>query len=97
MEVPRAARFAAPLLLVALASLRAQGPPAAAPAQATDARFERVAEAVQAKMKELGVPGVALGVLNDGADGPYKSLWRDQRRPSAARHRRHAFPNRFHQ
>ena len=64
--IRRAIRFAAPLLLVTLVSLRAQGPPAAASPQATDARFERVAQAMHAKMKELRVPGVALGVLTDG-------------------------------
>ncbi|HUE85734.1 MAG TPA: serine hydrolase domain-containing protein [Vicinamibacterales bacterium] len=33
---------------------------------AADARFDRVVAAVQEKMAELGVPGVALGVLADG-------------------------------
>jgi hypothetical protein len=50
MEVARAARLA-PLLLVALVSLRAQAPPPAAPAAASDPRFDRVVDAAQAKMK----------------------------------------------
>jgi CubicO group peptidase (beta-lactamase class C family) len=33
---------------------------------AADARFDRVVTAVQEKMTELGVPGVAVGVLADG-------------------------------
>jgi CubicO group peptidase (beta-lactamase class C family) len=35
-------------------------------AQAADARFEALASLTEAKMKEYGVPGVALGVLRDG-------------------------------
>ena len=33
---------------------------------ATDARFEAIATRAQAKMKEFGVPGVALGILHNG-------------------------------
>ena len=36
------------------------------PASPVDARFDRIAAMVQEKMKELGVPGVALGILADG-------------------------------
>lgn len=50
-------------LLASVVVLPAQSP---APAPASDARFDRVASALEAKMKELGVPGVALGVLADG-------------------------------
>ena len=40
----------------------------AATAQAPrDARFEAIASLAQAKMKEFGVPGVALGILHDGS------------------------------
>ena len=35
-------------------------------AQSTDARFDALATLAEAKMKEFGVPGVALGVLHNG-------------------------------
>ena len=56
--------FVVSACVAAIAVSAAQGP--GKPAQAPDARFERVAAAVQEKMTELGVPGVALGVLADG-------------------------------
>ena len=37
-----------------------------AQAQTADARFDAIASLTEAKMKEFGVPGVALGVLQDG-------------------------------
>lgn len=36
------------------------------PAPANDPRLDRVAAVVEAKMKELGVPGVAVGILENG-------------------------------
>lgn len=36
-------------------------------AQAQDARFDALATLAEAKMKEFGVPGVALGILQNGA------------------------------
>jgi CubicO group peptidase (beta-lactamase class C family) len=36
------------------------------PTTAADARFDAVAALAQAKMKEFGVPGVALGIVHDG-------------------------------
>ena len=62
----RPINLVASVALLVLVTLRAHAPQAPAPAPAADARFDRVAEAVQAKMKELAVPGVALGVLADG-------------------------------
>src|SRR5436309_4567937 len=35
-------------------------------AQARDARFDALVSLTEAKMKELGVPGVALGIVNNG-------------------------------
>src|SRR5439155_7240273 len=35
-------------------------------AQARDARFDALVSLTEAKMKELGVPGVALGIVNSG-------------------------------
>jgi CubicO group peptidase (beta-lactamase class C family) len=35
-------------------------------AQSSDARFEAIARLTQEKMKEFGVPGVALGILHNG-------------------------------
>src|SRR5687768_4107459 len=37
-----------------------------AAAQSTDARFDAIARLTQEKMKEFGVPGVALGILHNG-------------------------------
>jgi CubicO group peptidase (beta-lactamase class C family) len=51
------------VFLAALAAVSARGQ---TPAPAADARFDRVADVVQAQIKELGVPGVALGILADG-------------------------------
>ncbi len=58
----RGLSFVFVLLALALVALRAQPAPAPAP----DARFDRVAAVVTAQMKELGVPGVALGILENG-------------------------------
>ncbi len=44
------------LVLVAVSPLQAQ----------TDARFESLATLTQAKMKEYGIPGVALGIVHNG-------------------------------
>lgn len=64
MSVPvRLAVFASVLLCAALTLARGQS---AVPPAATDARFERLASVVTAKMKEYGVPGVAIGILADG-------------------------------
>jgi CubicO group peptidase (beta-lactamase class C family) len=63
MKKTRAIGVVALLGLVALVGLWAQAPPAVAP---PDARFDRVADSLQSKMKELGVPGVAFGVLAEG-------------------------------
>src|SRR5262252_3372572 len=35
-------------------------------AQSTDTRFDAIAALAEAKMKEFGVPGVALGIINNG-------------------------------
>jgi CubicO group peptidase (beta-lactamase class C family) len=53
-------------LFAILVSLHAQSPAPAPSAQPVDARFERVAALVAQKMKELDIPGAALGVLVDG-------------------------------
>jgi len=54
------ARSFAAVLFIGLASpdLQAQG--------TNDARFDAIAALAQAKMKEFGVPGVALGILHNG-------------------------------
>jgi CubicO group peptidase (beta-lactamase class C family) len=54
----RALSRAAIVVSVAGGSLYAQ--------TATDPRFEAIASLAEAKMKQFGVPGVAIGVLNDG-------------------------------
>jgi CubicO group peptidase (beta-lactamase class C family) len=53
-------------LVVPLAVMQAQRPAPAVPASSADARFDQVAAAVEARMRELGVPGAALGILADG-------------------------------
>lgn len=53
----RALRFA---VLAAIAAGTTAG------AQSTDARFEALVSLAEAKMKEFGVPGVALGVVHNG-------------------------------
>jgi CubicO group peptidase (beta-lactamase class C family) len=40
--------------------------PASARAQTPDARFEALASLAEAKMKEYGVPGIALGIVHNG-------------------------------
>jgi CubicO group peptidase (beta-lactamase class C family) len=50
------------VLLACLAAPRDLG------AQAPDRRFEAIAALVEAKMKEHGVPGVALGIVADGQE-----------------------------
>ncbi|HEX3868380.1 MAG TPA: serine hydrolase domain-containing protein, partial [Gemmatimonadaceae bacterium] len=40
--------------------------PSALHAQSSDPRFEALVRLTEAKMKEYGVPGVALGVIHDG-------------------------------
>ena len=60
---PRASRLAPRATLIALLCAIAQP----LPAQATrDARFEALVALTEAKMKEHGVPGVALGIVHDG-------------------------------
>jgi CubicO group peptidase (beta-lactamase class C family) len=62
MRLTASSRLAVLVLFLALATLSVGGQ---APT-AADPRFDRVADAVQSQMKELGVPGVALGILADG-------------------------------
>jgi CubicO group peptidase (beta-lactamase class C family) len=56
-------RAAASALMIATVSAGAS--PAAAQA-ASDPRFDAIASLAEAKMKEFGVPGVALGIVNNG-------------------------------
>jgi CubicO group peptidase (beta-lactamase class C family) len=58
----RTARYAA----AALAAVGSATPGAANPQNAGDTRFEALAALTEAKMKEFGVPGVALGIVHDG-------------------------------
>lgn len=58
------ARFVAPTRVSAAVLALLCSP--ALRAQAGDARFEALASLATAKMKEFGVPGVALGVVHDG-------------------------------
>jgi CubicO group peptidase (beta-lactamase class C family) len=62
------ARRPRPLLLalVLLAAVCTRPTFGQAPSATPDPKFDRVADAVQTQMKELGVPGVALGILADG-------------------------------
>ena len=55
----RAAAALIAVLCAATPALRAQS--------GTDARFESLVALAEAKMKEFGVPGVALGIVQDGA------------------------------
>ena len=64
MTVVRLSSLAAALLVALFVGLGAQN--AARSNSTADPRFDRVAAALQDKMKELGVPGAALGVLADG-------------------------------
>jgi len=48
------------VLIFAAAALASAG------AQAPDPRFDAIASLAEAKMKELGVPGVAIGIINGG-------------------------------
>jgi CubicO group peptidase (beta-lactamase class C family) len=67
MGVIRAVPLIGALVFVALTGSQVASPNLAAQAAVSDPRFDRVAAAVEAKMKELGVPGVAIGVLADNA------------------------------
>ncbi|HEY9225947.1 MAG TPA: serine hydrolase domain-containing protein, partial [Gemmatimonadaceae bacterium] len=60
MRSPITRRYAtvAVLLFATAAPLRAQ--------QTSDARFDALASLTEAKMKEYGIPGVALGIINNG-------------------------------
>ena len=51
-------------LAIALSALLCGG--TASAAQATDARFDALASLTEAKMKEFGIPGVALGIVHNG-------------------------------
>jgi CubicO group peptidase (beta-lactamase class C family) len=51
---------------VAMMAVLGVGAPALRAQPARDARFEALASLAEAKMKEYGVPGVALGVLDNG-------------------------------
>src|SRR5262245_25176605 len=53
-------------LVAAVAGALAQTAAPPTTSASADARFDRVAAVVQAKMTEIGVPGVALGVLAEG-------------------------------
>lgn len=64
MRVADISRLVAVFFAGSLAVSGAERPQS--PAPAPDARFDRIAQIVQDKMKELGVPGVALGILADG-------------------------------
>ena len=66
MRATSISRLAAALGVMLLGAVQAQIPAPAAPPPTSDTRFERVAEVVQQKMKELSVPGVALGILSEG-------------------------------
>lgn len=66
MTIARAVRLVGPLILITLVSPHVHDPRLAAQTVASDPRFDRVVAAVQAKMKELGIPGIAVGVLADG-------------------------------
>src|SRR6476661_2237446 len=66
MTVTRRLALAA-CLAVASLPLRAQQRSPAPAAPAADARFEALASLAGARMREFGVPGVALGILHDGA------------------------------
>ena len=59
MKVVRLSSLAAALLVALFVGLGAQN--AARSNPTADPRFDRVAAALQDKMKELGVPGAALG------------------------------------
>src|SRR5581483_12106615 len=63
---PRASRRRAAYGAIAFAAVAACGTPRAVVAQSNDPRFDALASLAEAKMKEYGVPGVALGVLRDG-------------------------------
>jgi CubicO group peptidase (beta-lactamase class C family) len=82
-----------PGLVIALSApwigTRAEQAPAANP------RFDALASLAEAKMKEYGVPGVALGIVADGGTSDPRTR-RDQRRGSAAGHRAHRLPDRVH-
>jgi len=62
MPTRRRARYA---FAVALAVSSTTGSTLAAQSQ-TDPRFDKVASLAESKMKEFGVPGVALGIISDG-------------------------------
>ena len=63
-------------------------------AQSAAARASmRIVALAEAKMKEYGVPGVALGIVATVCD--HARAWCDQRRGSAARHRAHRVPHRL--
>jgi CubicO group peptidase (beta-lactamase class C family) len=64
MRVCAVSRLVAVIFAGSLAVSGAQSPQSGAPTP--DPRFDRIADLVQEKMKELGVPGVALGILADG-------------------------------
>ena len=62
---------------------------------ATDARFDALVSLAEAKMKEYGVPGVALGIVRRRRRDDPRTR-RHERRGSAARHRAHGLSHRVH-
>jgi CubicO group peptidase (beta-lactamase class C family) len=65
MRASRLSSLVAALLVALFAGASAQNATRNG-TQATDPRFEKVAAILQDKMKELGIPGAALGILADG-------------------------------
>lgn len=59
-------RFWIALCLIVLLAACTPNPPFERPAQSADPRLDRVSAVVTANMKELGVPGVALGIFHEG-------------------------------
>ena len=55
------------VLLVAAAVATISGGASGVNAQSPDGRFESLASLTEAKMKEFGVPGVALGIVHNGS------------------------------
>ena len=92
MRIARRASVTAAFVFALLVTSVAQSPHQA-PA---DARFEKIAALVQAQMALHNVPGVAIGVLDEGRV-THAGVRRHERRSPAAGHRRHALSDRIDQ
>ena len=80
-------------LFVALAFTTALAAPRLRAQAAADPRFDALATLAEAKMKEYGVPGVALGIISRRRRDDARTR-RHERRGSAARHRAHRLSDR---